>query len=120
MNITSVSRMYQDKLQEINSRIPEKTNIKEKFSSYLENAQLTPTSEETTVSQEQTIENITSETDTNALLSSLLTYNSGLNSTSSLFSNTTSENNIFPSMNSSLQILQQAALLKSLKKDSDN
>lgn len=119
MNITSVSRMYQDKLQEINSRIPEKTNIKEKFSSYLESAQL-KSSEEPAISQEQTIENINEETDTNALLSSLLTYNSGLNSTTSLFSNTTSENNIFPSMNSSLQVLQQAALLKSFKKDSDN
>lgn len=120
MDIQSVSRMYQSKLQEINSRIPEKTNIKEKFSSYLENAQLKPASEETSISQEETIENINTETDTNALLSSLLTYNSGLNSTNSLFSNTASENNIFPSMNSSLQVLQQAALLKSLKKDSDN
>lgn len=120
MNITSVSRMYQDKLQEINSRIPEKTNIKEKFSSYLENAQLKSVSEEPSVPQEETIENIKAETDTNTLLSSLLAYNSGLNSPASLFSNTTSENNIFPSMNSSLQVLQQAALLKSLKTDSDN
>ena len=116
MDITSISQMYQTKLQEINSRIPEQTNIKDKFSSYLENAKLK------TVSQEniETTESTNSTTDTNELLSSLLTYNSSLNSTSSLFSSTNSDNSsMFPTMNNSLQVLQQAALLKSLKSNNE-
>ena len=52
--------------------------------------------------------------DTNKLLNSLLTYQTITNSTASLFSNNDSSNNIFPSMNNTLQ---QAILLKALKKD---
>ena len=122
MDITSISRMYQSKLQEINSRIPEKINVNNKFSNYLENAKLKNNSSENTVNTnlEETAKSTNSELDTNELLSSLLTYSSGLNSTTSLFSNSSSENNIFPTMNSPLQTLQQAALLKSLKQNSDN
>lgn len=121
MDITSISRMYQSKLQEINSRIPEKINVNNKFSSYLENAKLKTDSTENTVdTTTENVENTNNELDTNELLSSLLTYSSGLNSTSSLFSSSNSENNIFPTMNSPLQTLQQAALLKSLKQNSDN
>lgn len=120
MDITNVSKMYQAKLQEINSKLPEQTNIKNKFNSYLENVKLKNSSVENIPETEQLIESTNNETDTEKLLSSFLTYNSTLNSNSSLFSNTSSENNIFPSMNNSLQILQQSALLKSLKKDSEN
>ena len=119
MDITSVSKMYQTKLQEINSRIPDQSNIKNKFSSYLENAKLSNNSTNKAETIEKT-EKTSSITDTNELLSSLLTYNTGLNSTSSLFPNNTSESSMFPGMNSSLQVLQQATLLKSLKSNSDN
>lgn len=119
MDITSISQMYQTKLQEINSRIPEQTNIKDKFSTYLENAKLKTASIENIETTEQPTQSTNSLADTNELLSSLLTYNTGLNSTSSLLPTTNSENNMFPTMNSPLQALQQVALLKSLKPDID-
>jgi hypothetical protein len=113
--------MYQSKLQETNSRIPEKINVNNKFSRYLENAKLKTDSTENTIdTTTENIGNTNSELSTNELLSSLLTYSSGLNSTSSLLSNSSSENSIFPTMTSPLQTLQQAALLKSLKQNSDN
>ena len=118
MEITNVSKMYQTKLQEINSRLPNQTSIKDKFSSYLESAKLKNTSsEETPVTTQENLSSTDTNLDTNQLLNSLLTYNSGLNQASSLFSTTTSDNSMFPSMNNSLQVLQQAALLKSLKSD---
>ena len=48
MEITNVSKMYQTKLQEINSRLPNQTSIKDIFSSYLESAKLKNTSSEET------------------------------------------------------------------------
>ena len=113
MEINNISSMYQTKLQEINSKIPDNLSVKNKFSTYLENAKLNSANTENAtkgVEMSETDDNI----DTNKLLNSLLTYQAITNSTASLFSNNDSSNNIFPSMNNTLQ---QAILLKALKKD---
>ena len=114
MEINNISLMYQTKLQEINSKIPDNLSVKNKFSTYLENAKLGSTKVEETATNVETSD-ISNNSDTNKLLSSLLTYQTMTNSTASLFSNNNdSSNNMFPSMNNTLQ---QAILLKALKKD---
>lgn len=113
MKINNISSIYQSKLQEINAKVPNNISVKNKFDTYLENAKLNSAkTEETTVNVETSEES--NGTDTTKLLNSLLTYQTMTNSTSSLFSSNNSSNNMFPSMNSTLQ---QAILLKALKKD---
>lgn len=115
MEINNISSMYQTKLQEINSKIPDNLSVKNKFSTYLENAKLGSAKTDETVSDAETSEEVSDNSDTTKLLNSLLTYQTMTNSTASLFSsNSDSSNNIFPSMNNTLQ---QAILLKALKKD---
>lgn len=114
MEINNISLMYQTKLQEINSKIPDNLSVKNKFSTYLENAKLGSTKVEETATNVETSDT-SNNSDTNKLLNSLLTYQTMTNSTASLFSNNNdSSNNMFPSMNNTLQ---QAILLKALKKD---
>lgn len=114
MEINNISSMYQTKLQEINSKIPDNLSVKNKFSTYLENAKLGSAKAEETVTNTETSEEVSDNSDTTKLLNSLLTYQTMTNSTASLFSNNSnSSNNMFPSMNNTLQ---QAILLKALKK----
>ena len=114
MEINNISSMYQTKLQEINSKIPDNLSVKNKFSTYLESAKLSSTKADETATNVETSDT-SNNSDTNKLLNSLLTYQTMTNSTASLFSNNNdSSNNMFPSMNNTLQ---QAILLKALKKD---
>lgn len=115
MEINNISSMYQTKLQEINSKIPDNLSVKNKFSTYLENAKLGSAKADETVTNTEINEEVSDNSDTTKLLNSLLTYQTMTNSTASLFSsNSNSSNNMFPSMNNTLQ---QAILLKALKKD---
>lgn len=115
MEINNISSIYQSKLQEINSKIPNDLSVKNKFSTYLENAKLssnkTGNETENVVTDVETSKD---ETDTTKLLTSLLAYQTMNNSKSSLFSSSDSTNNMFPSLNNSWQ---QSLLMKALQKD---
>lgn len=115
MEINNISSIYQSKLQEINSKIPNDLSVKNKFSTYLENAKLSSNKIENETENVVTdVETSKDETDTTKLLTSLLAYQTMNNSTSSLFSSTDSTNNMFPALNNSWQ---QSLLMKALQKD---
>lgn len=115
MEISNISSIYQAKLQEINSKVPNNLSVKDKFSTYLENAKLSSNKIETDTENTVTdVETNKDETDTNKLLTSLLTYQTMSNSTSSLFSSNDSTSNMFPSLNNSWQ---QSLLMKALQKE---
>lgn len=117
MEINNISSMYQAKVQEINSKIPNNLSVKDKFNTYLENAKLATKSNEVDTSEpttSETTEKSEDKNDTNTLLTSLLAYQTMNNSTSSLFSSSDSTNNMFPSLNNSWQ---QSLLIKALQKE---
>ena len=116
MNINNVNQLFNQKIQDINSRLPKETNVSNKFQSLLEQAQLkntTETSEPTQPSDTTTSSNA----DINSLLKTMLSTQTLLNSTS--FSSDSSSS-IFPTstFNNTINTLQQTQLLNALTKKS--
>ena len=123
MNVSNVNQLFNEKIQDINSRLPAETNINNKFQSILEQAQL-KTSSTSNVEKVQETQTTTSNTDdVNNLLKTMLTTQSLLNSTSSnLFGDSSSSSGIFPTstFNNSISMLQQTQLLNALNKKSSS
>jgi len=116
MNISNINQMFNQKIQDINSRIPTDTNVSTKFQNLLEQAQLKNNSNITTTPSEKTTSTTVSDVD--SLLKTMLSTQATLNSTS-LFSDN-SASGLFPtsSFNNSINMIQQAQLLNALKKQS--
>lgn len=116
MTINNVNQLFQEKLTEINSRLPKDTNIKNKFDSILEQAQLrTPNTAE---GQSDTTNTSNISEDPTTLLKNMIATQSYLSSTTSLFSSdSANSNNLFPAstLNNSINTLQQNLLLKALE-----
>ena len=116
MNISNVNQLFNQKIQDINSRLPQETSVSNKFQSLLEQAQLknttTNSNEPTKIS---TAENSTSNNlDVNSLLKTMLSTQSLLNSTS--LSGDSNSSSIFPTstFNNTINTLQQTNLLNAL------
>lgn len=117
MEITNVNQIFQDKLQEVKSKLPEQTTVNGKFQNLLESAQLAKQPRENTTISETASQSVSNNDDTTKLLAALMQQQS-VNSVSSMFpSGQNSANGIFPtsSINSSIISLQQSALIKSLQ-----
>lgn len=120
MNINNVNQIFNQKIQDINSRLPKETSVSNKFQNLLEQAQLknsTVSSSETTKT-EATNPSASKDTDINSLLKTMLSTQSLLNSTS--FSSDSSSSSLFPTstFNNTINTLQQTQLLNALTKNS--
>lgn len=115
MTINNVNQLFQEKLTEINSRLPKETNITNKFDSILEQAQLKSQTSEKTQTDPEATTSITD--DPTSLLKSMIATQSYLSSNASLFSSDSNSNNLFPAstLNNTINTLQQNLLLKSLE-----
>lgn len=115
MNINNVNQLFQTKLTEINSRLPKDTNIKNKFNSIMEQAQLkSPLATEEKSEEKNSNSLLDNPTE---LLKNISATQSYLASTNALFSTDTNSNGLFPtsSLNNSINTLQQNLLLKALE-----
>lgn len=123
MNVSNVNQLFNEKIQEINSRLPAEANVSNKFQSILEQAQL-KTSSAPNLEKAQETQTTTSNTDdVNNLLKTMLTTQSLLNSTSSnIFGDSSSSSGMFPTstFNNSISMLQQTQLLNALNKKSSS
>ena len=120
MNINNVNQLFNQKIQDINSRIPKETSVSNKFQSLLEQAQLKNSSSTVESAQSTFPDTKTSnDTDINSLLKTMLSTQSLLNSTS--FSSDSSSS-IFPTstFNNTINTLQQTQLLNALTKNSSS
>ena len=120
MNINNVNQLFNQKIQDINSRIPKETSVSNKFQSLLEQAQLKNSSSTVESAQSTATDTKTSnDTDINSLLKTMLSTQSLLNSTS--FSSDSSSS-IFPTstFNNTINTLQQTQLLNALTKNSSS
>ncbi len=119
MDINSVNQIFSQKLQDINSRLPDKISINGKFQSILEQTQ-----QENTNSLQENKTTSTSDDDISSLLKNMISTQSLIN-TNSAFSGDSSSG-IFPtsSFNNTINSIQQAQLLKALgnsnKSSNDN
>ena len=124
MNVNSVNQMFNEKIQDINSRLPAETNVNNKFQAILEQAQLKNSNTTNTEKVQEVQSTSSSDTDDiNNLLKTMLSTQALLSSTSNLFSDSSSSSSIFPTstFNNTISSLQQAQLLNALnKKDSSN
>lgn len=118
MNVNNINQIFNQKIQDINSRLPENTNVTTKFQSLLEQVQLK--NSETNVTSESTseVQSSSSSEDINSLLKTMISTQSLLSS-SSAFSD--SDSSIFPTstLNNSINTLQQTQLLKILNNTYD-
>lgn len=116
MNVSNINQIFNQKMQDINSRLPVETNVNNKFQSILEQTQLkkAPTSEESTKTPETSTQT-SNDVDVNALLKTMLSTQSLLNSTSM---SDNSSSSLFPTstFNNTINMLQQTQLLNALKK----
>ena len=124
MNVSNVNQLFNEKIQEINSRLPAETNVNNKFQAILEQAQLKTSNTSNVEKVQETQTTTTSDTDdVNNLLKTMLTTQALLNSTSSnLFGDSSSSSSIFPTstFNNSISTLQQTQLLNALNKKSSS
>ena len=118
MNINNVNQLFNQKIQDINSRLPQETSVSNKFQSLLEQAQLknstTPSNETTKASTTET--STENNLDVNSLLKTMLSTQSLLNSTSFSSDSTSS---LFPTstFNNTINTLQQTQLLNVLSQN---
>lgn len=124
MNVSSVNQLFNEKIQEINSRLPSETNVNNKFQAILEQAQLkTSSTSEIEKVQEPQATTASDTDDVNTLLKTMLTTQALLGSTSSnLFGDSSSSSGLFPTstFNNSISSLQQTQLLNALTKKSSS
>lgn len=106
MNINNVNQLFNEKLQSVNSRLPEKVNVNNKFQALLEEYQLktTPNTPASEVPEKST------DAEINSLLKTLVSTQA-LSNSSSLFSN----NSTLSTMNNTSNLLQQTQLLNMIK-----
>ena len=118
MNVNSVNQLFNEKLQNINSKLPTQTNVNNKFQEMLEKCQLKTSS---TSSSEITTGDTTksSDTDINSLLKTMLSTQSTL---SSITQSSDSSSSLFPTstLNNNINMFQQMYLLNTLKNDSES
>lgn len=121
MTINNVSQLFNEKLTNINKRIPETQNVGNKFKSLLEEVQLKRPDTASSTQTEETSNNSLGSNDAVSLLKNMMATNSYLSTTNSLFPSDTSSTGIFPtsSLNSSINSLQQNLLLKALEKTNE-
>jgi len=112
MNVNNVNQIFNQKIQDINSRLPSTTAVSNKFQSILEETQLKNNSAApASTAPTETINS--SNVDANSLLKTMLSNQSLVNSISS----DSSSSSLFPtsSMNSSITMIYQNQLLNALK-----
>ncbi len=118
MNVNSVNQLFNEKLQNINSKLPTQTSVNNKFQEMLEKCQLKTSS---TSSSEITTGDTTqsSDTDINSLLKTMLSTQSTL---SSITQSSDSSSSLFPTstLNNNINMFQQMYLLNTLKNDSES
>ena len=117
MNINSVNQLFNEKLQDINSRLPNQTSVNNKFQEMLEKCQLkTSTSLQNEVATTET-NNTSNELDVNSLLKTMLSTQTSL---SSISQTSDASSSLFPTstFNSTINMLQQSQLLNALKNNS--
>ena len=124
MNVSNVNQLFNEKIQEVNSRLPAETNVNNKFQAMLEQAQLKNSNSSNTEKIQETKATSSSDTDNvNNLLKTMLTTQALLGSTSSnLFGDSSSSSGPFPTstFNNSIASLQQTQLLNVLNKKSSS
>lgn len=117
MNINNINQLFNQKIQDINSRLPQETSVSNKFQTLLEQAQLNTSSTTLdSVKSSSTSTLSSNELDVNTLLKTMLSTSSLLNSTS--FSSDSSSS-LFPTstFNTTINTLQQTQLLNALSKN---
>ena len=121
MNISNINQLFNQKIQDINSRLPKETNVSNKFQSLLEQAQLkNNTATENTQTSSVETSTTSNDADINSLLKTMMSTQSLLNSTS--FSGDSSSSSIFPTstFNNAINAIQQTQLLNALEKKSSS
>jgi len=119
MTINNIGQLFNEKLTDINKRIPTTQNVGNKFESLLEQVQLK--SPDAITKSKETSNNSLESSDTISLLKNMMATNSYLSTTNSLFPSDTNSAGMFPtsSFNNSINSLQQNLLLKTLEKNNN-
>ena len=109
MDINSVNQIFSQKLQDIDSRLPDRVSINRKFQSILEQTQ-----QGNTNSVQENKATSTNNDDISSLLKTMISTQSLLNNNSAFSGDSSS--GIFPtsSFNNAINSIQQAQLLKAL------
>jgi len=117
VKVNNISQIFNEKIQNINSRIKAETNINNKFQEILEQTQLKNYSSSSDIPSEASTTQHTTSTvsDVDSLLKTMLSTQSLLNSSSG-FSDSSSSG-LFPtsSLNNSINMIQQTQLLNALR-----
>lgn len=111
MEINSINQMFNQKLQDINSKVTINSNVNNKFKTLLEEANLKTTSSESKASASEK----NNDSDISSILKTMIATQSSLNSISALSGDNSSS--LFPTstMNSTINSLQQTQLLKAIE-----
>jgi len=117
MTINNINQLFNEKLTDINQRIPKTQNVRNKFESLLEQVQLQSPDTTSANQDKETPKSSLESDDAVSLLKNMMATNSYLSTTNSLFPSNTGNAGVFPtsSFNSSINSLQQNLLLKALE-----